>query len=193
MRTRLQIVMLIAGLAIIGCSKQQQPEKKITSGNTSLITYPPVADTGKRGTPPPGDSSDTPPPPKPIPPRDTTVPPPPPPFDDGPCTDVYCTENIVEIELDVLDGAGSHVVLDAFHTEDMNGKVLNTNLYYYDSDRKLYVVFTDFWVFGHQNTNTQVRFVGIKGGVQVVNEVYSVSADCCHINKTSGKTVVTIP
>ncbi len=193
MRTRLQIVILAAGLmAVIGCTKQVQQDKKSTSEGTFLTSSPSESDKGKKDTDPPVDSNDTPPPTKPVPPRDTTLPPPTPPGD-GPCSDVYCTENIVEIDLEVFDKSGNRVVLDAFHTEDMNGKVLNTNLYYYNSDMLHYVVFTDFWVTGHQNTNTQVRFVGIKGGVQVVNEVYGVSTDCCHIKMTSGKQVVTIP
>lgn len=193
MRTRLQIVLLAAGLmAVIGCTKQVQQDRKNASGSTLLTGSPSESDKGKKDTDSPVDSNDTPPPPKPLPPRDTTLPPTPP-FNDGPCAEVFCTTDVVEIGLEVLDRSGNRVTLDAFHTEDMNGKVLNTNLYYYNSDILRYVVFNDFWVMGHQNTNTQVRFVGIKGGVRVVNEVYSVSTDCCHINRTSGKTVVTIP
>lgn len=69
MRNRLQILMLIAGIAIIGCNKQAQPGKTNNSGNTFLTTDQPEADRGKGDTTPPVDSRDTPPPPKPLPPQ----------------------------------------------------------------------------------------------------------------------------
>src|SRR5690606_24887741 len=126
----------------------------------------------------------------PLPPKDT---PPPPPPGDGPCKDVYCTTYVAQIDLEVVNGAGAHVVLDAFHTEDMNGNILPSNLNYYDNITQRYIVFNDFWVTGHQNTNIQVRFVGYKGGQKVVDEVYDIHTDCCHIAKTSGTNIVVVP
>lgn len=127
---------------------------------------------------------------KPLPIKDTVTKRPP---SDGDCASAICTEYYAEIGLEVVDASGAHVTLDAFHTEDMNGNLLSPNLYYYNDITEHYIVFTDSWLAGHQNTTTQVRFVGFKNGQQVVSELFDVQTDCCHIQKTSGKSKVAIP
>lgn len=111
----------------------------------------------------------------------------------GECDGVVCTMQFEQVRLQVLDAGGKPVTLDAFHTEDMTGAKLPTNLYEYDDYTKSYVVFNDSWVPGHQNSTTTVRFVGFKNGTKVVQEDYSISTDCCHVSKTSGKDRVVLP
>lgn len=109
------------------------------------------------------------------------------------CEGIYCTQEFRMIDLQVKDASGNTVVLTSFHTEDMAGNKLPAHLYEYDAIRDAYVVFNDAWVNGHENTTTQVRFVGYKNGNKVVNEVYDINTDCCHITKTSGKDAVVLP
>ncbi len=109
------------------------------------------------------------------------------------CEDIFCTTDFRMIDLKVTDASGNTVMLSSFHTEDMAGNKLPASLYEYDNYRQAYVVFNDSWVRGHQNTTTQVRFVGYKNGNKVVDEVYTIATDCCHIDKTAGKDAVVLP
>ncbi|OSZ79406.1 hypothetical protein CAP35_14460 [Chitinophagaceae bacterium IBVUCB1] len=109
------------------------------------------------------------------------------------CEGIFCTTEFRMIDLKVTDATGATVLLSSFHTEDMAGNKLPASLYEYDSYRQAYVVFNDSWVLGNQNTTKQVRFVGYKGSIKVVDEVYTIATDCCHIEKTAGKDAVTLP
>lgn len=109
------------------------------------------------------------------------------------CEGVYCTFDFRQIPLEIVDANNNPVMLDAFYTEDMLGNRLPTYLYEYNSYTSSYVVFNDGWMNGNQNSSIQVRFVGIKNGAIVVTEVYSITTDCCHVAKKSGKDKVVLP
>lgn len=109
------------------------------------------------------------------------------------CDGVVCTQEFRMIYLEVKDNAGSTVTLTSFHTEDMAGNKLPADLYEYDSWRDAYMVFNDSWVNGHEGTRKQVRFVGYVGSTKVVDEVYTIATDCCHIAKTAGRDKVILP
>lgn len=109
------------------------------------------------------------------------------------CDAVMCTMQFEQIHLQVLDAGGTPVMLDAFHTEDMAGNKLSADLYQYDKYTQSYIVFNDSWTYNNRNSTIQVRFVGFKNGTKVVQEDYSISTDCCHISKTSGKDRVVLP
>lgn len=135
------------------------------SGNNADITKPPV-DNSDRG----GDN--------------------PTPED---CMGVACTQQFESVYFEVKNSSGATVKLTSFHTEDMAGNTLPTRLYEYNSYRDAYVVINDGWVRGNENTTKQVRFVGYVGSTKVVNEVYTIATDCCHIAKTAGKDKVVLP
>jgi hypothetical protein len=42
------------------------------------------------------------------------------------------------------------------------------------------------------NSTESFRFVGFKNGVKLVDEQYSIGADCCHVSKQSGKSVIVV-
>lgn len=109
-----------------------------------------------------------------------------------PCDSVFCTMNVVAIGLAVIDSTNTPVSLDSFYTTDMAGHKLPSNLYSYDPYIQSYIVLTDGWVQGHQRTNISLLFQGYKNGIKVVNELYGVTTDCCHIQKVSGKDTVII-
>lgn len=109
------------------------------------------------------------------------------------CDGVVCTQEFRMIYLDVKNSAGATVTLTSFHTEDMAGNKLPADLYEYDSWRDAYMVFNDAWVSGHAGTRQQVRFVGYIGSNKVVDEVYTIATDCCHIDKIAGKDKVVLP
>ena len=112
---------------------------------------------------------------------------------DSNCAGVFCTEDFRQIQLEILDAKSNPVKLDAFYTEDMQGNKMPNYLDEYNSYNSYYVVFNDAWRNGHTNSTIQVRFVGIKNGATVVKEVYTITTDCCHIAKNSGKDKVIIP
>jgi len=109
------------------------------------------------------------------------------------CSGVYCTQEVRMLFLDVKNSAGATVMLTSFHTEDMAGNKLPADLYGYDKWRDAYMVFNDSWVNGHEGTRKKVRFVGYVGSNKVVDEVYTIVTDCCHIEKTAGKDSVVLP
>jgi len=109
------------------------------------------------------------------------------------CSGVFCTQEFRMIFLEVKNSAGATVLLTSFHTEDMAGNILPADLYEYDSWRDAYMVFNDAWVSGHAGTRKKVRFVGYIGSTKVVDEIYTIATDCCHIDKIAGKDKVVLP
>lgn len=109
------------------------------------------------------------------------------------CSGVFCTMEFRQIFLEVKNNSGATVTLTSFHTEDMAGNKLPADLYEYDAWRDAYMVFNDAWVNGPEGTTKKVRFVGYVGSTKVVDEVYTIATDCCHIDKTAGKDIVVLP
>lgn len=103
------------------------------------------------------------------------------------CATAVCTYEFREIPLEVVDASGNTVILDNYYTEEMSGNKLPTTYYSYNSDMGVYVVFNDAWLPGNKNSTMQVRFIGMKNGMTVVNELFKISSDCCHVYKVSGK------
>lgn len=180
MMKKLMMFSAVFAIAIVSCTKTNslvgssgKGQEKIGSnngtggnGNNNADTTKPPVDTSDRG----GDNQI---------PED--------------CEGVFCTQEFRQIFLEVKNSSGATVTLTSFHTEDMAGNKLPTHLYEYDSWRDAYMVFNDAWVRGNQNTTKQVRFVGYVGSTKVVDEVYTIATDCCHIDKTAGKDIVVLP
>jgi hypothetical protein len=55
-----------------------------------------------------------------------------------------------------------------------------------------YAVLDDSYKTNLENTKDEFRFVGVKGGKIVVDESYQISADCCHVQKESGRDTIVI-
>jgi hypothetical protein len=108
------------------------------------------------------------------------------------CGDIACTMMFAMVTVEVKDQQGNKVILDEYYTirEKTNDKL---TLQSHMPDSGTYTVLDDNFVATLKNASEQFRFVGKKNGVEVVNEQYTISADCCHINKVNGKSTVTIP
>lgn len=185
MKYKLMTICAALAITVISCSKlQNTPGTSPSTGSNSSSKNGSGSGSGNGSssgadtTKPPVDTSDR-------------------GGDDNPnhpdCEGIFCTMDFRMIDLKVTDASGNTVMLSSFHTEDMAGNKLPASLYEYDNYRQAYVVFNDSWVRGHQNTTTQVRFVGYKNGNKVVDEVYTIATDCCHIDKTAGKDAVVLP
>jgi hypothetical protein len=55
-----------------------------------------------------------------------------------------------------------------------------------------YTVLDDSYLKQLMDNADSFRFTGTKNGKEVVNEVFVIGADCCHINKVSGNESVTV-
>lgn len=108
------------------------------------------------------------------------------------CAEVACTQIFMMTMVDVKDNSGAKVVLDDHYTLRVsnNEKIRAVDQGNPDGG---YVVLDDNYQSKLANKKEEFRFIGIKNGAEVVNEAYVFSADCCHIEKVSGKTEIVIP
>lgn len=106
----------------------------------------------------------------------------------NPCDGAMCTAMFVMINTKVTDATGKTILLDEAYTRrKSNNEVYRPDqtMATYDSS---YIVLDDGYLQKMQNQSDTFYFIGIKNGVEVVNEPFVISADCCHVNKQSGKT-----
>lgn len=110
--------------------------------------------------------------------------------DSNNCKNAICTEEFRSVQVNVIDNQGNKVKLqDAYLINVQLGDTTPVTLESFDSS---YIVFSDNEVKNMQNKTYTYKFIGTLNNVQVLNEPYSFSADCCHINKVSGKETITI-
>ncbi len=106
------------------------------------------------------------------------------------CEGVMCTAMFAMINITVKDNAGNSVKLDEFHTTRLGTKeVIHPENAGMDGS---YTVLDDSYMKQLMNTIDSFRFTGTKNGKEIVNEVFAIGGDCCHINKVSGKELVII-
>jgi hypothetical protein len=105
--------------------------------------------------------------------------------------DVICTMMFAAVTVTVTDNTGAAVTLDEMYTtRDDNGEKITLDQ---PDGGNNYTVLNDSYVKKLQNTQAAFHFIGIKDGKQVINEPYTISADCCHIKKVSGKSEIALP
>ncbi len=108
------------------------------------------------------------------------------------CGNPVCTEIFKAVMVQVKDANGNPVKLDDYYTvrlsteERVSGPGSTP-------ENGMYVVVDDNFISILMDKTEGFKFVGIKNGVEVVNEIYQVTGDCCHVNKDSGKDEVVIP
>lgn len=108
------------------------------------------------------------------------------------CEDAICTMDFRSVTLQVTDANNNAVVLDEAYTVKIN---TNDTLRYNEQNNNnngYYTVLNDSYRANIQNQQHAFMFIGIKNNQRVVNESYTISADCCHISKVSGKESVTV-
>lgn len=89
----------------------------------------------------------------------------------------------------VLDAQNNKVMLQKAALA--NVQTGDTTIVWFSERDSSYVVFSDSDVTMRNKTYNYI-FIGTLNNVQVFNEPYTFSADCCHINKVSGKETITI-
>lgn len=108
------------------------------------------------------------------------------------CDGVICTLIFNMISVEVKDTNNTPVVLDDFYTVRVSTndtiRMSSTPI-----DTGHYVILDDSYQQKLQNQSDDFRFYGVINSSIVVNELYTLSADCCHINKVSGSSIVTLP
>lgn len=103
--------------------------------------------------------------------------------------DVVCTEEFRMITLQVQDPDRKPVLLDSFFTVRAgNGERIAST----QQIPGYYTVLDDNYQPRLKRERDNFIFHGFRGGLKVVEETYSVSADNCHITKLSGKDSVMI-
>ncbi len=107
------------------------------------------------------------------------------------CTgNVICTELFAMATVHVTDNNGQDVILnDAYTIRNSTNEVIRIEQ---TMPNGTYIVLDDSYLKKLQNQADTFRFIGIKNSKEVVNELYVITADCCHINKRSGAESVTI-
>lgn len=112
--------------------------------------------------------------------------------DSNNCDNAICTLEYRMISVTVVDAQGNKVVLQKASLANVQtGDTTIVPLS--ELTDSTYIIFSDSEVKNMRNKTYNYRFVGTLNNVQVFNEPYTFSADCCHINLVSGKGTITIP
>lgn len=107
------------------------------------------------------------------------------------CSNAICTEIFASVNVAVQDKDGNHINLQDYYTINVaTGDTLRHNANGWPEGS--YTVVDDSYVNKMYNRKLQFRFLGVQGNTIVVDEIYTISADCCHINKESGKDTIII-
>lgn len=102
-----------------------------------------------------------------------------------------CTMMFASVGTKITDNNGAAVTLsEAYTVRKSNSEVLR---YEYNNDEGFYTVVDDSYQKSLANQTDTFLFVGKKDGKIIVEEPFTISADCCHVNKISGKSEIIIP
>jgi hypothetical protein len=107
------------------------------------------------------------------------------------CNDVMCTMIFASVMVQVQNSTGDPIILDELYTiRKKTGEKLSMNQSMAGGG---YNVLDDSYTKNLVNTSEAFVFIGMKNGIKVVDEPYTISADCCHIRKDSGKDIIVVP
>lgn len=100
------------------------------------------------------------------------------------CQDVICTEMFAMVTVKVLNKDGVPTTLDKVETiRKSTGEKITPES---NMGAGVYVVLDDGYVKSLYNQSDEFIFKGYIKDKTVVEETYTISADCCHIKKVSG-------
>ena len=118
-------------------------------------------------------------------------------------SNVICTMDFRSVDVRILRPDSSAAALDSFYVTDAAGAKLPpvNGVDVYGPHMQSgpgpadgrHAVINDLWVAGHQQTQTTVYAKGWKSGALVINQSFGIGADCCHVYKTAGPDVITVP
>lgn len=105
--------------------------------------------------------------------------------------DVVCTQLFAGINVYVTDANTAPVLFDDFYTiNTTTGETIR--LEPNRGGMGHYTVLDDSYRKKLQNRTDRFQFVGVKNNQRIVEELYTISADCCHISKVSGRDTVVL-
>lgn len=102
-----------------------------------------------------------------------------------------CTMMFKSVSVQVTDANGAPVLLDEAYTVRTKTKEIIRPEHQGKQDG-YYVVLSDSYQKKLENQKASFRFVGKKDGKEVVNQVFVIEADCCHINRLEGPENITL-
>lgn len=94
-----------------------------------------------------------------------------------------CTQEFRIISLQVVNPQDQPIALDSFYTTRISN---NERFTATASSPSWYPVLDDSYHQKLRNKEDRFRFTGWRNGAVVVNELYTIGADACHIFKISG-------
>lgn len=108
------------------------------------------------------------------------------------CEGVLCTDLFAMTNIYVIDSATGHtVILSDYYTvnTEKDDTFRANGNEWIDSS---YLVLSDNYMNVLRNKEYKFRFMGFKDDSLIVNEPFTIKANCCHIEKVSGKDTVRI-
>jgi hypothetical protein len=103
---------------------------------------------------------------------------------------IMCTMDFRSVSVQVRDASGGPVRLDSAYT--LRKKTGQQIRHEHHPAADSYTVLDDGFQKTLANRQETFLFTGFRDGRKVVEEPFVISADCCHIGKVSGNSVVTI-
>ncbi len=101
-----------------------------------------------------------------------------------------CTMMFAAVNTQVKDKAGASIVFDEVYTlRESNNEIIK---YEQRNTNGSYTVLDDSYRSEIENTSDNFRLVGKMNGQTVMNELFVIKADCCHVSKVSGKSEIVI-
>lgn len=106
------------------------------------------------------------------------------------CKDVNCKTDFIREGVVLLNADGDFIELDEAYTLDRskNRMIKFKDFKFGDS----YIVLDDSYKEKLKDHTMQFQFIGVRNGKKIFNEPYVFTADCCHIQKLSGKDTIII-
>ena len=111
--------------------------------------------------------------------------------DKSDCADAFCTENFLTLTVFIKDTNDNPVSLDRFEVLIIDSgiditRIVNESEFEIMKENGTYPLFGDEYQQSYANTEIQINFKGIINNQVIVNENFTVGADCCHVNLISG-------
>jgi hypothetical protein len=107
------------------------------------------------------------------------------------CSEVNCTKEFVTIPITVIYEDGSMVELDSYEVKEVETGIVRD---VWDSVEEFHtcVIASDLDREDFYNKKVKLQLIGKIAGEVVVQEEYTVTADCCHVCLLEGNKTVTI-
>jgi len=102
-----------------------------------------------------------------------------------------CTMMFASVSVNITDEKGEPVTFSEIYTlRKSTGEILT---YMHPAIEHSYIVVDDSYQKNLVNQTDTFQLIGKKDGEIIMNEPFVINADCCHINKLSGKSEIILP